>query len=164
MTGRRSTSAVAARDVKREDEQVTFEVSRTLGFGHCDPAGIAYFPSYFDIMVEVMEEIFAALGSPWPTMMGDRRIGVPTVKLDVDFTAPSRHGDRLDFAVRVARLGRSSLELHYRVTTRGRPVWTARQVIVAISLDTQRAVPWPDDLRAALAAHLETADAHDLAP
>ncbi len=134
---------------------MAFEMRRRVGFGQCDPAGIAYFPSYFDMLVGVTEEVFASLGHPWHGLMGERRIGMPTVKLDVDFTRPSFHGDELTFAVRLAALGRSSLTFAHEVSARGATVWRAKQVLVATHLDTHTSQPWPDDLRAALLPHLE---------
>jgi 4-hydroxybenzoyl-CoA thioesterase len=135
---------------------MAFETSRPLGFGDCDPAGIAFFPGYMRLLVSVTEEMFAAFGVPWPAMIRERRTGVPTVKLDVDFTAPAFHGDLLDFRVVLTALGRASADLRHTVKVGDRQVWTARQVLVATSLDTHRALPWPDDVRAGLAAHLET--------
>ncbi|BAF89184.1 putative 4-hydroxybenzoyl CoA thioesterase [Azorhizobium caulinodans ORS 571] len=140
---------------------MAFETSRLLGFGDCDPAGIAFFPGYMRLLVSVTEEMFAASGTPWPAMIRERRIGVPTVKLDVDFVAPAFHGDELDFRVSIARLGGSSADLRHRVAVGERTVWTARQVLVATSLESHRAIRWPDDVRAGLAAHLETNDARD---
>lgn len=140
---------------------MTFSTARTLGFGDCDPAGIAFFPGYMRLLVGVTEEMFERFGAPWPAMIRERRIGVPTVKLDVDFTAPAFHGDRLDFTVAVAALGSRSVDLRHHVAVGDRVVWTARQVLVATSLETHRAVAWPDDIRAGLAAHLETNDARD---
>ncbi|MDC7784704.1 thioesterase family protein [Rhodoplanes sp. TEM] len=140
---------------------MAFTISRRLGFGDCDPAGIAFYPAYMRLLVDVTEAMFGDFGAPWPAMVRDRRLGVPTVKLDVDFTAPAFHGETLDFAVGVAALGRSSVDLRHRVAVGDRTVWTARQVLVATSLDTHRAVAWPDDIRAGLAAHLEKTHAPD---
>lgn len=137
---------------------MAFTTSRRLGFSECDPAGIAFYPAYMRLLVDVTEELFAKAGAPWPEMIGQRRIGVPTVKLDVDFKAPALHGDRLDFSVTVVKLGRASLELAIRVAVGERTMWTARQVLVATNLDTHHAISWPDDLRAGLAALQETHD------
>ncbi|QTL05698.1 acyl-CoA thioesterase [Aquabacter sp. L1I39] len=140
---------------------MAFETKRLLGFGDCDPAGIAFFPGYMRLLVSVTEEMFAAFGAPWPAMMRERRIGVPTVKLDLDFAAPGFHGDELTFQVSLSKLGGSSADLRHRVATGDRLLWSARQVLVATSLDSHRAVHWPDDIRAGLAAHLEMNDARD---
>jgi 4-hydroxybenzoyl-CoA thioesterase len=138
-----------------------FSATRQLRFGDCDPSGIAYFPSYLNILVGVLEDYFAVLGFPWKTMIEDRRIGVPTVRLDVTFSAPGFQGDDLLFAIAVRALGRSSLDLDHTISANGKVLWTARHRVVATSLDTHQSIAWPADIRAALLPHLETTDAHD---
>lgn len=131
-----------------------FRTQRPLRFGDCDPSGIAYFPAYFNLLVSIVEEFFASIGSPWRAMIQERRIGVPTVKLDVTFSAPSMFGDTLDWEVRVVKVGRSSLTLHHVISRGDTRLWDATQVLVATTLDTHRAMAWPDDLRAMLTRHL----------
>lgn len=127
-----------------------FTTTRTLTFGDCDPSGIAYFPSYLHLMVGVMEAFFADIGHPWPAMVADRRIGTPTVTLNLHFERPGFHGDQLDFHLDVVKVGRSSLDLAHRIERSGEVLWRADQRIVATSLETHRAIAWPDDVRAAL--------------
>ncbi|MGV6876158.1 acyl-CoA thioesterase [Pseudochelatococcus sp. B33] len=136
-----------------------FETSRPLRFGQCDPAGIAYFPSYIDMLVGVTEDFFAHIGASWTALVRERHIGVPTVRLDATFVKPAFHGDRLDFTLRVAGLGRSSLDFAHHVAVGGDTVWTASQRLVATSLDSHRPIPWPDDIRTRLSHHLEINDA-----
>ena len=59
-----------------------FTTTRILRFGDCDPAGIAYFPSYFHFLNGVHEEWWQSIGFPWRDMFQNRRIGLPTVQLD----------------------------------------------------------------------------------
>jgi 4-hydroxybenzoyl-CoA thioesterase len=139
---------------------LSFKTTRPLRFGDCDPSGIAYFPSYLNILVGVLEDYFASLGFPWKTLIDSRRIGVPTVRLDVTFTRPGFQGDNLEFVVTVRGIGRSSLDLEHQVSANGQVLWTARQRVVATSLDTHQSLAWPDDIRAALTSHLEMTDAH----
>ena len=127
----------------------TFSTTRRLAFGDCDPSGIAYFPSYLDMMVAATEEFFAHVGVPWPKLVGERRIGTPTVTLNLTFERPGFHGDLLEFHVAVKAMGRSSLDLQHRVESAGHLLWRADQRIVATSLETHRAIAWPDDVRAA---------------
>ncbi len=142
---------------------MAYTTSRRLNFGDCDPSGIAYFPSYLNILVGVCEEFFGSLGAPWPDMITDRKIGVPTVTLDVAFRSPGYHGDMMDFTVKVIRIGNSSADLEYEVRVGHRLLWTAKQRLVATSHETHKALPWPHDMRAALTQHLENDDAHDSA-
>lgn len=138
---------------------MTFSTSRRLGFGACDPSGIAYFPAYLDLLVGVLEEFFEHIGAPWPALLRDRRIGTPTVKLDLTFERPGFHGDLLQFELIVTRIGRSSLDLHHDVTANGELLWSAEQTIVATSIETHTSCGWPDDVRAALTRCLEANDA-----
>jgi 4-hydroxybenzoyl-CoA thioesterase len=140
---------------------VGFRTTRRLRFGDCDPSGIAYFPSYLNILVGVLEDYLASLGFPWKTLIEDRRIGVPTVRLDVTFSNPGFQGDELEFDLAVRGIGRSSLDLGQTISANGKVLWTARQRVVATSLDTHQSLAWPADIRAALTHHLETTDAHD---
>ena len=135
------------------------ETSRPLRFGDCDPSGIAYFPSYLDMLAGVLEELFAAAGASFPRLMGERGLGPPTVRLEVEFARPGIHGDREDWSVAIVRLGRGSAELRCRVE-RGEDLWSARQTIVLTSLSSHKAVPWPDDIRAGLSQFImEESDA-----
>lgn len=131
-----------------------FSTTRPLAFGDCDPSGIAYFPAYLDLMVGVTEAFFAEIGHPWPGLMAKRRIGTPTVTLNLTFERPGFHGDVLEFHLEVAAVGRSSLDLRHRVERSGGVLWRAEQRIVATSLETHRPVAWPDDVRAALSSRM----------
>ena len=140
---------------------MTFRTSRRLTFGDCDPSGIAYFPSYLHILVGVLEEFFDELGAGWPGMIAERRIGVPTVRLDLTFKRPGFHGNMLDFEICVARVGTTSLDLEHAVSCDGQVLWTATHRVVATSLESHKACPWPDDIKAVLIHSLEKTNAHD---
>jgi 4-hydroxybenzoyl-CoA thioesterase len=126
-----------------------FETTRPLRFGDCDPSGIAYFPSYMNMLVGVTEDLFASIGWPWPRLASERNITTPTVRLDVTFTRPGFEGDALTWRCTVAGIGRTSLDLLHEVAA-AEPLWRAEQRLVATTLETHRPVSWPDDLRSAL--------------
>lgn len=131
-----------------------FSFDRELRFGDCDPSGIAYFPSYLNTLNGVVEEFWAKIGFPWPGLITVRKIGTPTVHLTCDFSRPSVFGDLLTFELRVGRVGRASLHLTHVVSGNDGMRWRARQILAATSLVDHRALPWPDDIRAALEMHL----------
>jgi 4-hydroxybenzoyl-CoA thioesterase len=125
-------------------------------FSHCDPAGIVYFPRYFDIINGVVEDWFAeALGLPHHHFIRDRRIGLGPAHAEADFMKPGFLADELVFAVLVDRIGNSSLALSVHAHRGEEPVLSARLVIVTTSLELHRAIPIPNDLRAALATYQE---------
>ena len=135
------------------DAFATFTATRTVRFSDCDPAGIVFFPQYLVMLNGVVEEWFdRALAIPYAELVGSRRVGLPTVRLEVDFTAVSRHGDKLQWRVSVARLGRSSLTLGHECSSACELRMRAQQVLVCTSLHTHRPQALPDDVRAVLGA------------
>lgn len=126
-----------------------FTISKPLRFGDCDLTGIAYHPAYLSMLVDVVEALFTAVGTPWQNLMFEERLGVPTVTLNLVFSKPARYGDVLDFSVHVLAVGRSSLDLETVVAVRGETIWIANQRLIMTSLDDHKSRPWPDHLRTA---------------
>ena len=130
-----------------------FKRERLIRFSDCDPAGIVFYPQYFVMLNGLVEDwVDDALGIGYATLVTERRIGLPTVRLEVDFQAVSRLGDRVTLALQVERLGGRSLTLALRCTgADGGARMRMRQVLVTTSLDSHRAVDIPSDLRIAIA-------------
>ncbi len=132
-----------------------FETLRTLRFGDCDPAGIAYFPFYFHFLNGVHEEWWISLGFPWRILIQERRIGLPTAQLDTKFRAPGFMGDVMNFSLEIVTIGTRSMTLEYEVKRDETVLWQATQVIVPTSLDTHKSIAWPGDILAALRSFKE---------
>jgi 4-hydroxybenzoyl-CoA thioesterase len=134
-------------------QDAVFRRQRVIRFSDCDPAGIVFYPQYFVMFNGLVEDWFGeALGIPYYPLVRERRIGLPTVRLEVDFSAVSRMGDAVVLSLAVERLGTRSLSLALRCESReGQLRMAARQVLVTTSLDTHRAVDIPADIRAAVA-------------
>jgi len=131
--------------------QPVFQREQLVRFGHCDPAGIVFYPRYFEMLNELIEDWFAnALGLPFDVLIGQRRIGMPTAQLDTRFLRVSRHGDRLQQTIHIERLGGSSLKLSIAFISDDGPRVEFTQVLVCTSLETHKPQAFPDDLRAAL--------------
>lgn len=127
---------------------MSFVSRQTVRFAHCDPAGIVFYPRYFELLNAAVEDYFAeVLGVSFARMHMERHLGVPTVKLSVEFSAPSRLGDALDFRIEVLRVGRSSADLRVAVACGGEIRLAAEIVLVCMDLSLGRATPWPLDMR-----------------
>lgn len=139
--------------MRHEEERLTFVSRQQVRFAHVDAAGIVFYPRYFEMLNAAVEDYFAeVVGVGFAEMHGQRRLGVPTVRLETDFAAPSRLGDLLDFELRVTAVGRSSLGLSVAVRC-GADVRISMSVtLVCMDLDAGRALAWPDDMRSAIAA------------
>jgi len=128
-----------------------FEVSETVRFAHCDPAGIVFFPQYLVMLNNLHERWFGeALGVPYSEYIVERRLGLPTVRLECDFTAISKLGDVLRQRLTVTKLGRTSLEVAVEYDCAGELRARFRHVLVCTSLATHKSYPLPDDLRAGM--------------
>lgn len=125
-------------------------------FNHCDPAGIVFYPRYFEMTNSVCENFFLhVVGHSYGAMMA-QGIGVPTVHIETDFRAPSRLGDVLEWRLVVENLGVSSVTFRLQAWCDGAARITARLTLVWLAANL-RPAPWPEDIRATLAAYQETA-------
>jgi len=128
-----------------------YRTTRKVLFQHCDPAGIVFYPRYFELINAVVEEWFEeGLGASFAELHTARRMGVPLVHTAMDFCAPSRLGDTLMFALSVERV--SGASVHLNITAHGGDELRleGRLVLAHMNLDTARAVPFPGDLADAM--------------
>lgn len=135
-------------------------------FGDCDPAGIVYFPRFFDFFHDAMETWFSAhLGVAYAQVVTGRKIGFPAVHSEADFKVPCAFGESIAVELRVAKLGRSSIGLDYLVRgADGGLRLTGATTSVVMDLDPaspgfRRAIAVPDDLRARIAAFMLAGEA-----
>lgn len=127
---------------------MSFISQQQVRFAHVDAAGIVFYPRYFEMLNAAVEDYFAQVtGVGFAEMHVERRIGVPTVRLNADFSAASRLGDILNFELQVTNVGRSSLELSVDVRCDGEVRFRAGVTLVCMDLDQGRSRPWPDDMR-----------------
>jgi 4-hydroxybenzoyl-CoA thioesterase len=123
----------------------------TIRFEHCDPAGLIFYPRFFALVNEAVEDWFASLGWSFKVLHIERRKGIPTVRFETEFVAPVRIGDTLRQSLGVDALGRSSLSLKHLAKIDDRTVARFDQTVVFTDLETMKSEPWPDDLRSAIA-------------
>jgi len=135
-----------------------FTTSILVRFGDLDAAGIAYYPNLANFLQESFEDFFAGhVGRPYPEVFREG-LGLPTVKLEMEFLSPIRYGDRVDIEVTVEAVGRSSLVVRYAAAVKGKPVFRASNVVVVVDMKTFRPTPIPPWLRDRLEAAIERHD------
>lgn len=136
-----------------------FTTEALVRFADVDPAGIVFYPRYFEMLNGAVEDWFAKdLGVDFAALHLGRRLGVPTVKLEAEFAAPSRLGDVLEFAITPLRLGKSSCTIEVAVRCGGELRFRAEVALVCMDLERHKSAPWPDDLRAGIEKMLVPAD------
>jgi 4-hydroxybenzoyl-CoA thioesterase len=118
-------------------------------FQHCDPAGIVFYPRYFEMVNATVEDFFEeAVGVSFAAMHGERSFGIPAAQAGARFLRPSRLGDTLDVRLAIARLGRSALDLRITALGPDGPRVEADLTIVHVDRPALRPSPWNPDLRA----------------
>ncbi len=126
-----------------------FTIEKRILFQHCDPAGIVFYPQYFYLLSEAMEEFMLAAGKPQHELINVERRGWPIVKLDVDFVGMSRYGETISIDVMIRRIGGASMAIDYRIRGANGDRLRASTTIVHVDLETDKAIPISDDLREA---------------
>ena len=130
-----------------------FEYPQKVLFKHCDPAGIVFFPRYFEMLNDCMEAFFATeLDWPWEALHG--RGAVPTAQIETRFTAPSKHGDHLVLRLSILTVGRSSMSYRMTASCGDELRFDARATLVNVNADG-RPAPWPDAIRTKLTDRME---------
>jgi 4-hydroxybenzoyl-CoA thioesterase len=128
-----------------------------IEWGDCDPAGIVYYPRYFEMFDAATAALFErALG------MTKRQyqaafdfIGFPMVDTRARFISPTRYGDDVVIATTITTLNRSSFEVQHRLSKDGAlavegfetRVWSGRD---PADPDRIKSKPIPDEVRAKL--------------
>ena len=132
---------------------MSFSIKQKVLFRHCDPAGIVFYPRYFEMINDTIEAFFeSALGFPWETSL--KTGGIPTAQISATFVAPSRYGDILNLELRCKSLGRSSVNLELAFLCGENTRMTASSTLVNVDV-AGRPVAWPKDLRAAIETQLQ---------
>lgn len=88
--------------------------ARVVRFGECDPAGVVYYPIFFQWFHDAMEDWFAhRLGVPYAEVL--KELGFPAARTEADFVRPCRLGDAITVSVEVEKLGSRSFTLAFTV-------------------------------------------------
>jgi 4-hydroxybenzoyl-CoA thioesterase len=121
-----------------------------------DPAGIAFYPRFFEWYDIASAALFESLGLPWPVMFPQYGIvGVPIVECGSTFTSPVRYGDRMQVRSTIAWVKSKTFRVEHevfvgdRLCARGFEVraWVARP---AATGDPLHARPIPPEIVAQL--------------
>ena len=125
-----------------------FTTQRKVRFQHCDPAGIVFYPRYFEMINSVVEDWFEeVVQRDFNQLHVESGTGVPTAAIDTQFHAPSRLGERLTFELAVQAVGRSSLTLQIIAYCGDQKRLTSRSTLVYVDLNSGQPMPWTEAMR-----------------
>jgi 4-hydroxybenzoyl-CoA thioesterase len=86
-----------------------------IRWGDCDPAGIVFYPRYFEYFNECTELLLdAAIGMPKREVFAMYAlIGIPMVQLRARYLIPSRYGEEVTVESTFVKVGRSSFDIRH---------------------------------------------------
>ena len=134
----------------------TFTIRRQVEFNHCDPAGIVFYPRYFEMISALIERFFSdGLSFSWADMGTlEGGMGTPMGHIDVRFRAPSRLEDWLELSLNVDHLGTSSARFAITCTCEGALRFECSATVVYANTTEGKSAPWPDSLRATISRYM----------
>ena len=129
-----------------------FSYTQKILFRHCDPAGIVFYPRYFEIINDVVEEYFeSVLAFSFSEVLVSN--GIPTAQISATFSKPSKLSDILKIRVTVTEVGRSNMKLSFEAHCEGELRFSAQSVLVYTD-KSGRSTPLPDSIKNTLAAQM----------
>lgn len=110
-----------------------FSTEIKVRFNHVDAAGIVFYPRYYEMFNQVIEEwCEAQLGIDFRELTIELESGFPVVSIHTDFIKPSRLGDFLRFDLSVENVGKSSVELAIKTSCENEMRLSAKLTLVYI--------------------------------
>ena len=104
-------------------------------WGDCDPAGIVYFPRFFEYFDASTGALFEKAGLRKAEMLRTYGlVGIPLIEAAAQFYVPARFGETVEVESRVVEWGTSSFRVEHKLYKgselaaegRERRVWTVR--------------------------------------
>ncbi len=132
-----------------------FRFERTVRFNEVDAARIVFFARFLDYCHDALEELFGALPGGYARLTMTDDVGIPSVRVEVEYKSPLQYGDVAVIEVSVESIGTKSVTFRHVIRRKSDGVECAsvRQVVVTARLSRLGAVPVPPAVRALLEAH-----------
>jgi acyl-CoA thioesterase FadM len=103
--------------------QALFETHIQISFGHCDPAGIVYYPNYFRWFDRCFHAFLAQRAGGHKALCAEfGAVGLGLIDVSARFPAPGRPDDRMVLAITGIEWARKTFSLHYTGRVDGRMV------------------------------------------
>lgn len=128
-------------------------VSFRVRWSEADPAGIAYYPRFFEWFDVATDALFASVGERWERMFpANEIVGVPIIDASASFRSPVRYGDEVTIESEIIDLTEKTFRVEHRLsvgstlcaTGREHRAWVGQP---AQPTDRLRAKPIPEPIK-----------------
>jgi 4-hydroxybenzoyl-CoA thioesterase len=113
-------------DRRRTTDETTdsryIAVEVRVRWGDCDPAGIAFYPRFFEWMDLASHALARELGVSADDMLPPKLLGFPLVTAQAEFLVPARLEDALEVRAWITRVGRTSFGMRHEIVRLGDPL------------------------------------------
>ena len=86
-----------------------YVLTRRVAFSETDMAGVMHFSNFLRWQEDAEHAFFRSLGLSIECELGGRRISWPRVSVGCQFAGPARFADEVEIHLRLARIGRKSV-------------------------------------------------------
>lgn len=98
-------------------------------WSEADPAGIVFYPRFFEWFDLGTEALFASVGLPWRELFpAEGIVGVPIVETGARFASPVRYGDEVRIATAVAEVREKTFRMEHEISVGARRCATGFEV------------------------------------
>jgi 4-hydroxybenzoyl-CoA thioesterase len=110
-------------------------------WGDCDPAGIVFYPRYFEMFETCIAALFErATGmTKYEMLRAYDFSGYPVVEARAQFLAPAKYGDDVIAETTISEFRRSSFDVVHKVFNGGKPAVDGFETRVWVGRDPQDA-------------------------
>ena len=130
-----------------------FRVRERVRWSDVDVSGWIRWDAYTRFVELAETELFRASGFPYATLWQALDIWLPRVQFHLDLRTPARMDEELETEIGVARIGRSSIELAFKMLAGGELRAEGSLTIVALGRKDSQPIPVPERLKHALDAY-----------
>src|SRR4026208_1225222 len=92
-------------------------ISLKVRWSEADPAGIVFYPRFYEWFDLGTEALFESIGLAWPGVFpAGRLVGVPIVESGARFASPVRYGDVVSIETTVAEVREKTFRVEHAVS------------------------------------------------
>ena len=116
-----------------------------------DAAGVLFFSNQAKIIHDAYETLLERIGFAFADILKEKDFFVPIVHCTCDYNVPLFVGDLVEIQVTVAKVGKTSFTLSYKLLDASQNLVGSTQTVhVTVNRDTKKKIPLPQDLRTKL--------------
>ena len=130
-----------------------FRVREHVRWSDVDVSGLIRWDAYTRFVELAETELFRASGFPYATLWQTLDIWLPRVQFHLDLRTPARLDEELETEMGVGRIGRTSIQLDFKMRCAGELRAEGSLTIVALGRKDGKPLPVPERLKHALDAY-----------